>query len=119
MDATSHVAFYNSHDERRIAEHHITEGRSSGSYNIKDSLIMFERVKQAAAFNYLQPGPKMIWQFDELGYDIDINFNGRVGRKPYVWGAGSLKYYNSTLRQHIYKAYQGILHVRNTIGPEL
>ena len=119
MDATSHVAFYNSHDERRIAEHCITEGRSSGSYNIKDSLIMFERVKQAAAFNYLQPGPKMIWQFDELGYDIDINFNGRVGRKPYVWGAGSLKYYNSTLRQHIYKAYQGILHVRNTIGPEL
>ncbi len=119
MDATSHVAFYNSHDERRIAEHCLTEGRSSGSYNIKDSLIMFERVKIAAAFNYLQPGPKMIWQFDELGYDIDINFNGRVGRKPYVWGQGSLKYYNSTLRQHIYKAYQGILHVRNTIGPDL
>ena len=36
-------------------------------------------------------------------YDIDINFNGRIGRKPYVWGNGSLKYYNSTLRQYIYK----------------
>ena len=119
MDATSHVAFYNSHDERRIAEHCLTEGRSSGDYNIRDSIIMYERVKMAAAFNYLQPGPKMIWQFDELGYDIDINFNERVGRKPYVWGSGSLKYYNSTLRQHIYKAYQGILHIRNTIGPGL
>jgi glycosidase len=119
IDATSHVAFYNSHDERRLAEHCLTEGRSSGSYDIKDSLIMFERVKLAAAFTYLQPGPKMIWQFDELGYDIDINFNGRVGRKPYVWGNGSLGYYKSTLRQNIYKTYQGLLHIRNTIGADV
>ena len=118
-DATSHVTFYNSHDERRIAEHCITEGRAAGSYNIKDTVIMYERVKMAAAFTYLQPGPKMIWQFDELGYDIDINFNGRVGRKPYVWGAGSLKYYSSGLRQNIFKTYQGILNVRNIIGPEV
>lgn len=117
MDATSHVTFYNSHDERRIAEHCLTEGRSSGSYNVKDSLVMYERVKMAAAFTYLQGGPKMIWQFDELGYDIDINFNGRVGRKPYVWGNNSLKYYNSALRQNIYKTYQGLLDLRNTIGP--
>ncbi|MBK9737520.1 MAG: hypothetical protein IPO92_22230 [Saprospiraceae bacterium] len=34
-DATSHITLYNSHDERRIAEHCLTEGRSSGSYNIK------------------------------------------------------------------------------------
>jgi 1,4-alpha-glucan branching enzyme len=117
-DATSHVTFYNSHDERRIAEHCLAEGRASGSYNVKDSIIMYERVKMAAAFLYLQPGPKMMWQFDELGYDIDINFNGRTGRKPYVWGNNSLKYYNSTLRQHIYKTYQGLLHIRNTLTPE-
>ncbi|MBK9735031.1 MAG: hypothetical protein IPO92_08710 [Saprospiraceae bacterium] len=118
-DATSHITLYNSHDERRIAEHCLTEGRSSGSYNIKDSLIMYERVKMAAAFFFLQPGPKMMWQFDELGYDIDINFNGRIGRKPYAWGGGSLNYYNSSLRQNIYKTYQGILNVRNIIGPAL
>jgi 1,4-alpha-glucan branching enzyme len=118
-DATTHVTFYDSHDERRIAEHCISEGSSSGSYDIKDSLIMFERVKLAAAFIFLQPGPKMIWQFDELGYDIDINFNGRIGRKPYAWGPGSLKYYNSSLRQNIFKAYKGILDVRTQIGPDL
>lgn len=118
-DAKSHVTFFNSHDERRIAEHCITEGRAVGSYNVKDTVVMYERVKMAAAFTYLHPGPKMIWQFDELGYDIDINFNGRVGRKPYVWGPGSLKYYNSALRQNIYKTYQGILHVRNEIGPDV
>lgn len=116
-DATTHVSLYGSHDERRLAEHCLSEGRSVGSYNIKDSLVMFERVKMAYAFNFLQPGPKMIWQFDELAYDIDINFNGRVGRKPYVWGAGSLNYYKSSLRQNVYKTLQGILDIRNKIGP--
>ena len=117
-DATSHITFYNSHDERRIAEHCLTEGYSNGVYNVRDSLIMFERVKMAAAFMFLQPGPKMMWQFDELGYDIDINFNGRIGRKPAAWGPTSLKYYTSVNRQNIYKAYAGILDVRKQIGPD-
>ncbi|MFN8338820.1 MAG: DUF4961 domain-containing protein [Saprospiraceae bacterium] len=118
MDATTHVAFYNSHDERRIAEHCLTEGRAANGYNIKDSLVMFERVKLAAAFTYLQPGLKMIWQFDELGYDIDINQNGRTGAKPQVWGENSLHYYNSSARQAIYTTYQQLLKIRQTFGAE-
>lgn len=118
MDATTHVAFYNSHDERRIAEHCLTEGRASSGYNIKDSLVMFERVKLAAAFTYLQPGLKMIWQFDELGYDIDINQNGRTGAKPQVWGENSLGYYNSPARQEIFTTYQQLLKIRRSLGAE-
>jgi glycosidase len=118
MFANSHVSFFNSHDERRIAEHCLTEGRSSGAYNVKTKEIMYERVKMAAAFTYLQPGPKMIWQFDELGYDIDINLNGRTGRKPLPWGAGSLRYYEDSLRQHIYTTYQAVINLRNTITPQ-
>ncbi len=117
-DATTHVSFYNSHDERRIAEHVLTEGISKGSYDASNPEIMFERVKLSAAFMFLAPGPKMIWQFDELGYDIDINFNGRTGKKPLPWGANSLGYYDQELRQNIYKAYKGILNVRNTITPQ-
>ena len=112
----SHVSYFDSHDERRIAEHALTEGLSNGSYNVKDPLVMYERVKMAAAFCFLFPGPKMIWQFDELGYDIDINFNGRVGNKPLPWGPGGLGYYEDSLRQYIYQAYQGILDVRRQIG---
>ena len=118
MFADSHVAFFNSHDERRIAEHCLKEGKSEQAYNIKTPEIMYERVKMAAVFTYLQPGPKMIWQFDELGYDIDINFNGRTGRKPYVWGEGSLKYYDDPLRQYIYETYKVVLKLRETITPE-
>lgn len=116
MDAQSHVSFFNSHDERRIAEHVLSEGLSNGIYNIKDPLIMYERVKMAAAFAFLYPGPKMLWQFDELGYDIHIDFNGRTGNKPLPWGPDGLGYYEDPLRQHIYSAYQGILDVRNQIS---
>ena len=31
------------------------------------------------------PGPKMIWQFGELGYDISIDDEGRTGEKPIIW----------------------------------
>lgn len=118
MDVQSHVSYFNSHDERRIAEHALAEGLSEGAYNIKDPLIMYERVKMSAAFAYLFPGPKMMWQFDELGYDINIDFNGRTGRKPLPWGEGGLGYYEDSLRQHIYDVYSGILDVRNHIGPD-
>lgn len=119
MDIETHVSYFNSHDERRLAEHALTEGQSSGNYDVKNPLVMYERVKMAAAFTYLFPGPKMIWQFDELGYDIDINFNGRTGRKPLPWGPDGLGYYEDSLRQYIYDAYVGILDVRNQIGPEV
>ncbi len=120
MQQNSHVAYFNSHDERRLAEHALSEGLIStdGSYNVKDPLVMFERKKLAAAFTYLFPGPKMIWQFDELAYDIDINFNGRVGNKPLPWGPDGLGYYEDENRQYVYDAYSGILNLRNEIGAE-
>jgi hypothetical protein len=118
MDAPIHVSYFNSHDERRMAEHALTEGRSNGTYSVKDPLVMYERMKLAAAFCYLFPGPKMMWMFDELGYDIDINFRGRTGNKPLPWGPNGLGYYEDSLRQHILKAYQGIMQVRNHFTPE-
>ena len=118
MERGTHVSLISSHDERRVGEHILTEGRSNANINLKDTIVMYERVKMTAAFAYLYPGPKMMWQFDELGYDIDINFNGRTGRKPYVWGAKGNGYYDDPLRQYIYDTYKGILNVRNTITPQ-
>jgi 1,4-alpha-glucan branching enzyme len=117
---TTHMVLIASHDERRIGEHMLTEGRSSsdGSYKVSDPLVMFERVKMVAAFLYLFPGPKLIWMFDELGYDIDINMNGRTGVKPLPWGPNGLGYYEDPLRQHIYSAYREILNVRKQIGAD-
>lgn len=116
MQDAKFVSFFNSHDEQRIAHEALTTGRSNGSYDIKNHLIMYERVKMAAAFTYLFPGPKMIWQFDELGYDININFNGRTGRKPLPWGVGGLGYYEDSLRQYIHTVYEGVLGLRHELS---
>lgn len=114
----SHVSFFDSHDENRIAQHALTEGLSDNGYDIRNPLVMMERAKMIAAFTFLFPGPKMMWQFDELGYDIHIDFNGRTGNKPLPWGPNGLGYYEDPLRRHIYDAYKGILDVRNQIGAD-
>jgi len=118
MDAQSHVSYFGSHDEQRLAWYGVHEGLMNGEYNIKSLPVLYERLKMAAAFTFLFPGPKMLWQFDELGYDIDIDFNGRIGNKPLPWGNNGLGYYENPLRQHIYRAYQEILHLRKTISPQ-
>lgn len=117
MNTETHVSFFDSHDEQRLAQHVLAEGLSSGSYNLKNPLIMYERVKMAAAFTFLFPGPKMMWQFDELGYDIDIDYKGRLGRKPLPWGPDGLGYYEDSLRQYIYDTYQALFRIRKVIGP--
>jgi len=79
------VSYMESHDEERQMLDILKNGQSLGSYNIKDLATATERAKQVAAFFYLIPGAKMLWQFGEFGYDISINEGGRLGKKPLKW----------------------------------
>lgn len=79
------VGYMESHDEERLMFKNITYGNSFDIYNIKDHETAINRIELAAAFFITVPGPKMIWQFGELGYDISIDVNGRVGNKPILW----------------------------------
>lgn len=83
-------------------------GNSSGSYSTKTFNVALNRMKLAAAFFLTVPGPKMIWQFGELGYDIGINFNGRTGEKPVKWD-----YLNDDRRTNLYKVYSALINLRN------
>ena len=69
-----------SHDEERMAYKNINFGNSSGAYNTKDTAVSLLRNEMCAAFLLSMPGPKMIWQFGELGYDYPINYcvNGTI-----------------------------------------
>jgi hypothetical protein len=58
-------------------------------------------MKMAAATFFTIPGPKMIWQFGELGYDVSINENGRTGTKPLKW-----MYQQDSERAKLLKVYQ-------------
>lgn len=79
------VGYMESHDEERNMYRNLTQGLNFGAYNVKDPTTAIERVKAASAMFFTIPGPKMIWQFGELGYDISIEQGGRVSPKPVKW----------------------------------
>jgi len=79
------VGYMESHDEERLMYKNLLYGNSSGDYQIRDLPTALSRMKAAAAFFFTVPGPKMMWQFGELGFDYSIDYNGRLGRKPIRW----------------------------------
>ncbi|MDG1571817.1 alpha-amylase family glycosyl hydrolase [Robiginitalea sp. M366] len=81
----SAISYMESHDEERLMFKNLEYGNSSGAYNVKDLGTALKRVQAASAFFFTIPGPKMIWQFGELGYDYSIDYNGRTGNKPIRW----------------------------------
>jgi len=77
------VGYAESHDEER----NFFKAKTYGLGTMKtDSTVLFGRVPLNIAFNVLLPGPKMIWQFGELGYDFSIDSNGgRTNPKSPAW----------------------------------
>ncbi|MBC8320000.1 MAG: T9SS type A sorting domain-containing protein [Bacteroidetes bacterium] len=79
------VGYMESHDEERLMFKNLEYGASSGDYSVKDLATALKRQELAANFFFTIPGPKMIWQFGERGYDVSIEYNGRLGEKPPRW----------------------------------
>ncbi len=80
------LAYMESHDEERQMHEAVTYGNSSGNYNVRDTLTALRRMEMAHVLLFTIPGPKMIWQFGELGYDYSINYGGsRMAPKPIRW----------------------------------
>lgn len=94
MPFGSIVSFMESHDEERLCY----KQKAYSPEGVKDNLeVRMRRAGLCAAFSLLVPGPKMIWQFGELGYDYSINQNEdgkfhdtdaggyRTANKPIRW----------------------------------
>ena len=92
------IAYAESHDEERIMFKNLQYGNSNGDYSVKDIDIALDRSELTWVVLSAIPGPKMIWQFQELGYDYSIDFNGRVGNKPIKW-----EYNEASNRKDIYQ----------------
>jgi len=112
------VSYMESHDEERIMFKAKKEGKSNSSgYNIKNENTALDRVGMAVAFFYTIPGPKMLWQFGEVGYDYSINTcpdgsinNGcRTDPKPIRWD-----YKNQTNRLKLFSIIAGLTHLKHT-----
>ncbi len=113
------VGYMESHDEQRIMYENLNYGNSgsNSSYDIKELNTALNRIKQSAAFFFTVPGPKMFWQFGELGYDFSINrcedgsINNscRTAPKPIRWD-----YYQDEERKKLYDSYKALIRLRNS-----
>jgi Alpha amylase, catalytic domain len=107
------MSYGESHDEERLG-YEVKSYFNWASYTgpketTADSLAaLVNRLKMAVAFNLLFPGPRMLWQFQEVGYDVSINFNGRTGEKPVRW-----EYYDNSKRRELYSLVSLLFKLRN------
>ncbi|MCB0566352.1 MAG: T9SS type A sorting domain-containing protein [Phaeodactylibacter sp.] len=109
------VSYMESHDEERLMYEALTYGSSSGNYNVRDFETALSRVEALSTIFYSVPGPKMLWQFGELGYDYSINYcedgtisnDCRVGNKPIRWD-----YFEIEARLHLYNVTRQLIAMR-------
>jgi len=81
------VSYAESHDEERNAYQALTYGNTTQApvYDVTNKSTYVNRTAATEAFNIFMPGPRKLWQFEELAYDYSINYNTRTGRKPIRW----------------------------------
>ena len=109
------VSYMESHDEERLMYEALNFGLSSGGYNVRNFETALARIEAASLLFYTVPGPKMLWQFGELGYDFPINYceNGtinndcRTGPKPIRWD-----YYENEARRRLYDVTSALTYLK-------
>ncbi|MBC7586907.1 MAG: T9SS type A sorting domain-containing protein [Chitinophagaceae bacterium] len=111
------ITYQESHDEERLQYKNTNFGNSSGGYNVRDLATGLKRDEMAASFWAMIPGPKMMWQFEELGYDNTINLcenstisnNCRTNPKPIRWD-----YYQDANRKALFTVYSKLLRLKTS-----
>ncbi len=93
------VGYMESHDEERLA----WDLFNNTSQSLNEGLT---RLKMAAGFFFMVPGPKMLWQFGELGYDEELN-NDRLGIKPTRY-----EYLDDPARKQLFDFYKSLINLR-------
>jgi len=108
-DSPRIMDYMESHDEERIMYKDLNFGNSNTStlYSIKDFSTAVRRVKLCAAFFFTMPGPKMIWQFEEVGYDKSKSNYGNTGEMPILWN-----YYGVPERRNIYDIFATLINLK-------
>jgi|AGTN01.3.fsa_nt_gi 1,4-alpha-glucan branching enzyme len=104
--SNSLVSYMESHDEERMGYKQLAYSPENSPLK-SDITARMSQLAANAAFFFTVPGPKMVWQFGELGYDISIDENGRTGKKPVKWD-----YQGITQRQELYTTYSKLIDLR-------
>jgi glycosidase len=115
IDNPIYVNYIVSHDEPWPGYEMLENGQTNGDYDVRTPENRFNREKLLAANFYTAPGPKMIWQFQEWGYDGFLSPDGgnRTNPKPTIWNdeGDNLNYYNDPDRRKIYETFAAIINL--------
>ena len=75
--------------------------------------VAMRRAGASAAFFLTVPGPKMIWQFGEIGYDLSINYpSGTDDDRTSVKPVKTDEYMAVPARKALYDTYAGLIKFR-------
>lgn len=115
----ANMLYAESHDEERMMYKNSQWGNASGSYDVKNTETALERQQALGAILLTIPGPKLLWQFGELGYDFSINYcedgsmneNCRTDPKPIPSEIG---YTTNPNRLAVYNKWAEIIELRLT-----
>jgi hypothetical protein len=99
------LAYMESHDEERVMFDMLNFGATS-PVNLTNLTQAINRKQLLTAFYFFIPGPKMIWQFGEFGYDLELN-NDRLGIKPTRW-----EYLDDSERIRLWNLYQALISLK-------
>jgi hypothetical protein len=116
LNVPANVAYMESHDEERLIRKNFCYGKAATGYTTRDTTIALQRAGSMAAMFFPIPGPRMIWQFGEIGYDVGLQLNEsctdnasiRLNVKPTRWN-----YLNDARRKRLYDTYSALLALRS------
>ncbi|MCL2413448.1 MAG: T9SS type A sorting domain-containing protein, partial [Bacteroidales bacterium] len=122
------VSYMESHDEERLPFRILNFGNNyNPDHQMWDTTVMLQRMAATAnIFFTTPPGPRMLWQFGEIGYHWPINFcynastgvgylppgdddRCRTGRMPIPWNL-----LEDPRRQALFDVYSTLIHLRTT-----
>jgi 1,4-alpha-glucan branching enzyme len=117
------ISYMESHDEQWLMFRNISFGNSvNEAHDVKNLEVALERQKLIGALFFTIPGPKMLWQFGELGYgygdsgeeclrggdECPTAAPGRTAEKPVRWD-----YNDVEIRKDLYKTWAAVIDLRN------
>jgi glycosidase len=120
------IGYMESHDEQWMMFRNLNYGNDlNEDHDVTELNTALNRQKLAGAFFLTIPGPKMLWQFGELGYgggeneclkpgdgsdgDCLPSDPGRTAEKPVRWD-----YYDDEARHRLYRSWSELLRLRHS-----
>lgn len=109
------IAYMESHDEERLMYKIQEFGDRADGYDTRNLSTALSRVAAASTIHYTVPGPKMLWQFGEIGYDFSINYcldgtvrdDCRLEQRPVRWD-----YLSNDDRERLYHITSALIHLK-------